>query len=465
MQYRKIQEKFNKIISYSQEIKNPQTDDLFNRWMEAKRDFIEAMDGKLIYEMPEKVSFELGPKEKSFRVNDFITMIENKWQNIDLADFIHYQKEGFFSNQVVKDYSFGNITIKKGMKLLKAFKYFEDDVKVLNDLQSAASMIIQEDKVEGTLCFSVHPLDFLSISENNHNWRSCHALNGEYRSGNLSYMVDKTTAICYLKSKQEEVLPDFPEDVKWNSKKWRVLLYFSENWDMIFAGRQYPFKTETGIDFVKNEFLPKAIRSGTNWSPWFQKKIREIDDAGFEIALKSSYIPTPEGELMPLGQLIINESGSLQFNDLLSSSCYDPVYSFKIDDYASRWKRIMPTTWKKYDRKPFRIGGKVKCLRCDNKFIELSETMMCTECELLYGNSESDTFGYCNCCGNRFIYDDGIWVDQTEEMICPSCADYHTDFCANCGERYYTEDMIYEKKSQDFLCRWCFEDIVDVEEL
>ena len=28
--------------------------------------------------------------------------------------------------------------------------------------------------------------DYLSLSENAFNWRSCHALDGEYRAGNLS---------------------------------------------------------------------------------------------------------------------------------------------------------------------------------------------------------------------------------------------------------------------------------------
>ena len=154
MQYKEIQEKFNKVISYSQGIEDPKTDNLFSRWLESKRDFIEAMDGRLIWEWPEPVSFELGIKEKNLRIDDFIDMVCTKWQNNDLADFISLERDGFFSNQVVTQYIYPqkNIIIPQGMKLLKAFKYFEDDIKVLNDMQSSASMIIQEDKVTGTLC-------------------------------------------------------------------------------------------------------------------------------------------------------------------------------------------------------------------------------------------------------------------------------------------------------------------------
>ena len=73
----------------------------------------------------------------------------------------------------------------------------------------------------------MHPLDYLSLSENTYNWRSCHSLDGEYRAGNLSYMMDKSTVICYLKSNDDVILSNFGPEVKWNSKKWRVLLYFS----------------------------------------------------------------------------------------------------------------------------------------------------------------------------------------------------------------------------------------------
>ena len=276
MQYTAIQEQFNSVIEYSQGYSGVNTDELFEKWLDAKRDFIEVMGGKLIYEYPETVYFELGPKEKSLRVDDFISMVENRWDNYDLSLFIEAQKEGFFSNQVVESYNYNGQIIPKGMKLLKAFKFFESNTKVLNDIQSAASMIIQEDKVEGKLCLSVHPLDFLSSSENTHNWRSCHALDGDYRGGNLSYMVDKSTIMCYLKSTKNEKLPNFPKEVPWNSKKWRVLLFFSNDWNMIFAGRQYPFYTESGLNFVKDKILSEKFKLG-DWSEWTNKKIR-----GFE---------------------------------------------------------------------------------------------------------------------------------------------------------------------------------------
>ena len=202
---KKIQEQFELVIHYSQEIpKVPgqrfvNTDSLFEEWLEAKRDFIEAFGGKLIVELPDKVTFELSQEEKIKRVKDFLTAVDCNYDNPDLARFIDIQKSGFYENKVVEDFEYNGEKIPKGMKVIKAFKFFEKNSKKLENLQNAASMLIQEDKITGVLCLSVHPLDYISASENCHSWHSCHALDGDYREGNMSYMVDKNTIMCYLR--------------------------------------------------------------------------------------------------------------------------------------------------------------------------------------------------------------------------------------------------------------------------
>lgn len=455
--YNDVQEQFNKVISYSQGIPEPETDKLFADWLEAKRDFIEAFGGQLIYEWPEKVSFELGSREKSLRLDDFIGVLENRYENYDLAEFVRANKEGFFSNQVVESYTTSKgDTIPKGMKLLRAFKFFESDANALEAEQNAASMIIQEDKIEGTLCLSVHPLDFLSTSENTHNWRSCHALDGEYRSGNLSHMIDHSTFICYLKSSKDEKLPNFPPDVPWNSKKWRVLFYMSDRWDMIFAGRQYPFCTETGLDFVKNKVFPRANLG--DFSSWIDKKYCGFKDKDVYSNFSHSYVPVVDG-LVALDELVINEPGSLQFNDVLSSSCYDALYAYKRVECFGGYKYA---PMHKFTR--FHVGGKCNCTRCGKYPIEITSSFMCNDCELEYGDSEDDMFAYCPCCGSRYYYDDGVWVEGDEECVCPSCADRETTICDCCGTRHYTSAMVYSRKHNKYLCPECWDEMQIEEE-
>ena len=448
---KRIREDFDKVISYSQGISNPKTEELFDRWLEAKRDFIEAMDGRLIYTIPHKVSFELSYKEKMNRVNEFIESVSMTWRNNELACFIDENKDGFFSNVVVESFTApGGGKIPKGMKLVKAFKYFEDDRITLEEIQNRASMIIQEDKIEGHLCFSVHPLDFLSTSENTYNWRSCHALDGEYRCGNLSYMMDKSTVVVYLRSdKEENALPNFPPEVKWNSKKWRMLLFMSDSWNAMFAGRQYPFFSETALDAVLYH-ASEAFRFSGEWSNWHNDEFRNFkfagDDEGRdEMWLRNVYIPMKD-KLYLKNELIEDCENPMHFNDLLRSSCYIPYYC---------WQK---RSWGYNNEIHFTIGGEIPCLRCGEHPVAQTDDMLCQDCELECGNSEDEMYTTCSCCGRRILYDDSYYVESSDENICEYCADHECRECDNCGELYWNNEISYDKKNHDYRCEHCHSD-------
>lgn len=448
---KRIREDFDKVISYSQGISNPKTEELFDRWLEAKRDFIEAMDGRLIYTIPHKVSFELSHKEKMNRVNEFIESVSMTWRNNELACFIDENKDGFFSNVVVESFTApSGGKIPKGMKLVKAFKYFEDDRITLEEIQNRASMIIQEDKIEGHLCFSVHPLDFLSTSENTYNWRSCHALDGEYRCGNLSYMMDKSTVVVYLRSdKEENALPNFPPEVKWNSKKWRMLLFMSDSWNAMFAGRQYPFFSETALDAVLYH-ASEAFRFSGEWSNWHNDEFRNFkfagDDEGRdEMWLRNVYIPMKD-KLYLKNELIEDCENPMHFNDLLKSSCYVPYYC---------WQK---RSWGYNNEIHFTIGGEIPCLRCGEHPVAQTDDMLCQDCELEYGSSEDEMYTTCSCCGRRILDDDSYYVESSGENICEYCADRECRECDNCGELYWNNEISYDKKNHDYRCEHCHSD-------
>lgn len=463
-----IKEKFDKVISFSQpSIPDPDTQGLLDQWFDAKRDIIEAFGGKYIYELPEKVSFEITEDAKQERINSFINML---WEFgfDELGRFLDYQRDGFFKNQVVEEYEVCDskkTVITKGTKLLKAFKYFIEKEEVLHDLQNKASLILQENKIEGRLCFSVHPLDFLSVSENTYNWRSCHALNGEYRAGNLSYMVDEATIVCYLKGENEVKLPNFPQDVPWNSKKWRVLLYLSNDWKMIFAGKQYPFSTDSGMNLLLENFNKKINPSPdldswerpakeSFWSPWstfcFEEYKRDIGE-GRNVRYDFHWCWYPmAGGLVKLQELVKDATGSKHFNDVLRSSCYTPMYTqlvakeFYGEDYYTYAN----------NRTKFTIGGPTYCLRCGREeVVESCSTMMCYDCELNYGTSENDTFGYCACCGARIEIEKSFYVG--DDTYCEHCYNERAARCSACGDSYPIEDMIYDDETGEYTCHWC----------
>lgn len=439
----KIKEDFIKVIQFSQSMKTVKVDKLFEEWLRAKSFYIKAWNNQLIYELPGEITFDLSDKDKKKRLKQFIDYIEEMYDNSDLAEFLEENKDDFFNNHLSEEYNKYGIVIPKGTKIIKAFKYFESAERPLHDLQTRASMIIQENKIKGRLCFSVHPLDFLSLSENADNWRSCHALDGEYRAGNLSYMLDSSTVICYLKHGDDLVkLPNFPEDVLWNSKKWRMLLFLSEDRQSLFAGRQYPFASYTALDAIQPLFLG-SVRIHSSWTKWFRDGFSTVpgrDPDTSEAVLYGRHV-SMRHTIYSL-ENIIEDISPLHFNDLLYSSYYKPHYCW--DRYYNSSKDLK-----------FKIGSQVSCLCCESNPIKISESMMCINCEEKNGTLELDDFTYCACCERRVYRLNTWWVETIDDLVCEDCYRRECRSCDLCGDIYYNSDITYDHETNEYLCPIC----------
>ena len=447
-----------RVIAYSQDIASPKVDELLLNWATAKAEISHRyLNGKTSYTYPSLVHFELSEQSKRERLIDFISNIFDDYYH-PLVKFLNsLSVDEFYSNRLNEDYVIELPTEKKishGTKVVKSFKYFIEEEKLLQDLQNKASELIQENKIEGYLTFSIHPLDFLSSSENTYNWRSCHALDGEYRAGNLSYMCDRGTMIVYLSGTEQMRLPHFPPNVLWNSKKWRVLLHFDQSLDICFAGRQYPFFSPGGLDTIfnifTNEMVPYCSGWGFHehkrekWVGWFNDYIESFDyrnsnhSASFEIG---GYCVI-NGGIYDKFQIVQDAPNSLHFNDVTRSSCYDrPYYMFK-------------RYWGKMTDINFLVGSAVKCLRCGEELIRGDDSMMCPECECKYGNSNSDAYRVCDCCGSRFWYEEGTWIGE-DDFVCDNCYHKETFTCEDCGERYYNADKHWNEELSGYICTHC----------
>ena len=451
----RIKEQFCEVIRYSQSIPDPQVEELFHDWERAKEKFIERFGG-LIYEWPTPIEFTFDEDEKRLRAADFADRVHGTFNNPVLAEFIDENIDGFFDNKVVKVVP--NSEIPLGMKLLKAFKFFEFDPKTLRNIQDQASQLIQENKIKGKLCFSVHPLDFLSSSENTYNWRSCHALDGEYRAGNLSYMTDRTTFMVYLKGEDETNLPNFG-DVKWNSKKWRMLIHAAENDELMFAGRQYPFSSKSGIDIALNIYNNLMQQDNPfSFDKYFGWRADYVDsyvpyDAPADSnprALNRRYAII-SNELAPLNRLLIEGRYAMNYNDIVRSTTYRyPYYTvFNYPGYHN------PQTLME---NPIVVGGHVPCLHCGRDWVTNAETMRCDDCELNYGVEENENYTHCECCGRRIYVDDAYVVGDNEELVCWQCYESNCFRCDGCDYVYYNEDKHFDPETETYLCSHCVEE-------
>ena len=439
-----IKEQVAKVITYSQNIEEPKVNWLINNWFKAKSNFI-TMFGGLIYEGPQ-MTFKLNETDKLKEFYEFCQYIENQYNNKDLNDFIYLNTDGFYENKTQQDFIYNGKKIPKGMKILKALKYFDLPKNAMNDIQSKASQLIQANSITGTLCFSVHPLDYLSISENTYNWASCHSLDGDYRAGNLSYMLDSSTIVCYLRGANNVKLPLFPDDVPWNSKKWRVLLFFSDKQDIIFAGRQYPFTSSDGLNEVRNNLLPflKQPEFG-KYCDWTDPVIRSIPDSyGHDYDVRAPYILI-RGIIHNLYDEIEEPERPLHFNDLLHSSFYNPHY-IAINNYP--WYREKAVS-------KVHIGADCKCVKCNKKYITETDSFMCNDCDLLYGTEINNKFAVCSCCDRRVLRESCTEIDD-DTIICNDCLKNHCFKCDCCDGYDFEENKVYIEEQDIYVCQKCY---------
>lgn len=411
-----------------------------------------AMNG-LVYEHPETLTFPVDETTRKRRFESFCEWVAQETGDELYEFFVLNGVEGFYDNKTVAEFRMydDETVVPIGMKMGKALqKYFilSYNAPVIEKVRIEASRLVQENKITGKLCISVHPLDYLSVSENQHKWRSCHALDGEYRSGNLSYMVDDCTVVAYLKSENDTELPRFDPRVPWNNKKWRCLLYFDENRHICWAGRQYPFSNCSIMDAVVEYLLMphkffsnnRPHRFGYSWHRLVYKGDITINANNNSFYLREPYIFI-NGQVEKLRNYIIDDSDAMQFNDLLNSSYYTPEMIFYGNVDGDR------------EPKPMKVGGPVKCICCGDHKIEMSETMRCKKCTLDSG-IELDEIGYCDCCGERIFMD--YDYSYNGRYFCAECFRMHVFTCKHCDEMFYVDDECDAVNDNgDVLCTYC----------
>ena len=240
-------------------------------------------------------------------------------------------------------------------------------------------------------------------------------------------MMDSTTVVCYLRSDKDEILPRFPDSVPWNSKKWRILLYFSQDRTMLFAGRAYPFSLDECLDYIRDTLLMRAGFGG--WSSWCNSKIKEIPFRNGEKFYFDKYQYPVGKKLVSITDLIKNKKKALQYNDLIYSHIYtNPYYCYFEKDYSMKAPTpfARSTRWSNNDTS-FEIGEAVPCVRCGQEFITSTNTYLCYDCAEEVGEDSYEDLIDCYTCGMMEPYEDIKYTDITNVPICENCCDFRED--------------------------------------
>lgn len=121
------------------------------------------------------------------------------------------------------------------------FTQFLNDVE---DFRISHSQILNTKNVHGKLCLSIHPMDYMTMSDNDCDWSSCMRWRygeGEYHAGTLEMMTSSSVVMAYLESKE----PWHPvhDEKTWSNKKWRELFIVTP--DFITGIKGYPYHSDS----------------------------------------------------------------------------------------------------------------------------------------------------------------------------------------------------------------------------
>ena len=419
------------------------------------------MSGSLILESKEPVTFELDESAQHDKIDEFIDWVEHEY-GAEMREFFAMNYDSILENKLSVRFEKYPAGMKLSRVLMQAFGSRAEEVR--NHL----AMLIQSNKITGKLCISVHPLDFLSASENQHSWRSCHALDGEYRSGNLSYMCDDVTFMAYLKSDEDTILPRFPRDVPWNNKKWRCFFFRDYDNGQIWAGRQYPFSTTGALpkiaellwkldyfaeDGLRDRFAGPGSYWGYNMPQFFCDALRgevTIDDERPKM-FNDTYVFLGQDQitLEPLRKYIWTPEEAMCYNDLIDSHTYAP--------YVLRYKA--PYDYIPHNLKKFKVGSAAPCVCCNgNRNIEYSDTVLCRDCLVDFGPEDHEALTECDGCGQRIVREYAHYDEWGDVYYCDSCWEQKEPTpCGKCG-CVYPKDRLkdyYPKNLDGLICKTC----------
>jgi hypothetical protein len=95
--------------------------------------------------------------------------------------------------------------------------------KKYNDFCTEFSKVINTTTIKGNLVLSIHPLDYMTMSDNECNWTSCMNWknNGCYHAGTVEMMNSTSVIVAYLENENKKMA--MPNGGKWSNKKWREL--------------------------------------------------------------------------------------------------------------------------------------------------------------------------------------------------------------------------------------------------
>lgn len=267
----------------------------------------------------------------------------------------------------------GMKTIRTIQKVLKAMHYNRMDLFEI--WRNEVSLVQVNASTKAKLVLSIHPIDFMSMSDNTCNWRSCMSWqnNGCYHAGTLEMMNSNLAAVAYLES-------DSPFDITFDytgevfsipNKSWRSLVFIHK--DIILCGKSYPY-TNDFISKVVLEMTRELVKKNLNWNYQYKdQEYRDLENWSGNYYIRD-YFDVDYDRKKKHHCIFFYTHG--MYNDIIESH----QRYLCCRNYISKSKKIC-------------LSGPATCICCGNRiednprdqiysYDDLGSTMVCYECEV-----------------------------------------------------------------------------------
>lgn len=351
------------------------------------------------------------------------------------------------------------------------FHYSEYIGKTIPELKqdfiNKHSAILNDKKISCTLTISIHPLDYITMSDNGNDWESCMSWkhDGCYHQGTVEMMNSNMVLCCFLHnektpwnfSRENKAMhhEDSEEDWMWNNKKYRQLIYITK--DIIVSGKSYPYSNDEISQKIITAVKDLALKNmqwtysfgperylDMKWINGTKSMVRAKGFARRHEEIKHNVII----ETNAMYNDFVRDSGrhywcyrnKVQHTKVINASgpatclcCRNSVTELDREDWGDYFDRFNHTSMVICsDCRP-----KMECDYCNNiiigkkfKLINKKDNKLKTYCI----NCIHHQFAMCHCCGNWHLINDsprrqGVAMLSTNVSEKEELKDFHFSSC------------------------------------
>ena len=338
-----------------------------------------------------EVEMDEDAKYSVYCLGDYVRLASNRWDGETFA--VPFPDGTIFKVQ------HGTKITKAMGKIARAFNLPEEKFEAF---RIACSQGLNQKEIKGNLTLSIHPLDYMTMSDNNCDWGSCMSWEdrGCYRQGTVEMMNSPMVVVAYIAA--EDRMFRLHQDFEWNSKKWRELFIVTP--DIICNILGYPYRN-SNLSLATINILKELAEKNLGWTygnkeavVWKQHEPFNPfnDDEDFDIEVRTDT--------------------NNMYNDFSDR-----------DHFGFFGKDIDSGILKVY------YSGPSECMLCGMEDPELEE-------ESYLAGTCCEEILYCDCCGERIHRDDSTYeIDGM--MLCSYCADDRVRMDSIYQEDHYDENL------------------------